>query len=239
MNKLIYPRVRRLVLVLACLLPAPLLAEEASVQPVAPKALEDKSSKVAAAKDFPWFSYKYADIDAVHDADTQVETGVTPGYKIWSPPKKMHFTATLLSYPESCDLGKLPEFLSMSGTSLDSLPKITTCIRIKSAKEREMTVFIQDQLNEYLSRAIKLESQRESQLEVYVDYVYASEVDKSLGLVVNEFRQPQRHTDKEPEPVSPPSNTRQPVSLGDDKTRCLELKTNAEIAACAARSTAK
>lgn len=231
MSKLIHSRACRLALVLACLLPVPLLAEEAPVQSPAPKEVKAKSTKVAPTKDFPWFSYKYADIDAAYDTDTQVETGVTPGQKIWSPPKKFHFTATLLSYAENCDLGKLPSLLAMSGISLESMPKITTCIRIKSAREREMTVFIQDQLNEYLPKEIKLGEQ----LEVYVAYVYASEVSKSLGLIVNEFRQPQGRDD-EPSGTQTYDNAstyKQPGAPKDDKTHCLGLKTNAEIAACA------
>jgi hypothetical protein len=159
-------------------------ADWLSVPPVNPNSFDFINGQVQEAQGFPWDSYKAVDIDSIYETDMKQESTASAGQKIWSPLRKLHFTSALIGYPESCKLGNLGYALTVNGVSLKSLPPISTCIRLKSSKGREFSVFIQDQVGSFLPKEIKLGEQ----VDIYAAYIFADEVSKGLGMIVNEYK---------------------------------------------------
>jgi hypothetical protein len=135
---------------------------------------------------FPFASYPTADIDQLIENDIVHKHDKSNGVDIWTPFRKVHVTAKLLEYPKACDNAFLGRALALNKVSLQSLPPITTCIRIKSHKGNEQTVFIQDQVGEFLSKEVKIGGS----VDLYAIYVFANTVSNRLGMVVNEFQVP-------------------------------------------------
>lgn len=133
---------------------------------------------------FPFASYPDADIDQIIDNDIVHKHDKSNGVDIWTPFRKVHVTAKLLEYPKACDNAFLGRALAVSKISLQNLPPITTCIRIKSRKGNEQTVFIQDQVGAFLSKEVKIGGS----VDLYAIYVFANTVSNRLGMVVNEFQ---------------------------------------------------
>jgi hypothetical protein len=155
-----------------------------SIPPVNPNNFDFDAGVIQEAQGFHWDSYKAEDIDSIYESDMKLESPSGAGQKIWSPLRKLHFKSALLAYPQSCKLNNLGYALSVNGVSLQNLPPISTCIRLKSPKGREFSVFIQDQVGSFLPREVKLGEQ----VDLYVAYIYADEISKSLGMVVNEYK---------------------------------------------------
>lgn len=193
-------------------------ADEAASQPVAAPALA--ASSVASAPvlgtGYPRGRYQAFDADEALETDTQVTAGVTPGQKVWAPMKKVHLQAELLALPAPCDTKLLAEMVVASGVDFASLPKISSCVRIKTAKAHELSVFVQDDV----AAALVSSSKPGDTLQLNGVYVYASEVDKSLGVIVTGTG-----SDKA-------GAATQPGKPKIDKTSCLALKTYAEIVKC-------
>ncbi|GAB1233596.1 hypothetical protein UT4_20640 [Ferrigenium sp. UT4] len=137
---------------------------------------------------FPFASYPDADIDQIIDRDIVHKHDKTNGVDIWTPFHKVHITAKLLDYPKACNNEFLGRALAISKVSLQTLPPITTCIRVKSRKGNEQTLFIQDQVGAFLSKEVQIGGT----LDLYAIYVFADTVSNTLGMVVNEFQVPNK-----------------------------------------------
>lgn len=207
---------------LSCLMPFAVQATDdvAASAPVAAPALA--ASAVASAPvlstGYPRGRFQAFDADAALETDTQVAADVTPGHKVWSPMKRVQLQAELLALPEPCDTKLLTEMVTAGGVDFASLPKISSCLRIKTPKAHELSVFVQDDVAAALAKG----SKPGDVLQLNGVYVYASEVDKSLGVIVTGTG-----SDKAGAAV-------QPGKPKVDKTSCLELKTYAEIVRCTA-----
>ena len=210
-----------LVVLISCLLPlsaqaADVAADAAPVAAPAPVAASAVAAAPVLGTGYPRGRHLAFDIDAALDADTQVAANVTPGQKVWKPMKKVHFDAELLAQATACDTQLLAQMVAAGGVDFASLPKITSCIRIKTAKAHELSVFVQDDVAAALAKSSKVGDA----LQLNGVSVYASEVDKSLGVIVTGLGSDQ--ADK----------ATQPGKAKVDKTQCLELKTYAEIVKC-------
>ena len=98
-------------------------------------------------------------------------------------PTALRVVATLSAYGTPCATGALKKFMLMSGMSnalIDSTP-ITKCIRVRSKKGTEASLFIQDAVADGLPKEISLGSV----LTLYVSKVFLDS--KGPGLLVNEF----------------------------------------------------
>lgn len=200
----------------SCMLPLAAQAadDNAASAPVAASAV---ASAPVLSTGYPKGRYQAFDADAALESDTLVAAGVTPGQKVWSPMKKVRLEAALLAMPEPCDTRLLAEMVVTGGVDFASLPKISSCLRIKTAKAHELSVFVQDDVAAVLARSNK----PGDALQLNGVYVYSSEVNKSLGMIVTALG-----SDKG---VDKPA---QPGKAKVDKTSCLELKTYAEIVKC-------
>ncbi len=187
--------------------------DDAASAPVAASAV---TAAQALNTGYPKGRYQVFDADAALESDTQVAAGVPPGQKVWAPMKKVHLEAVLLALPEPCDMKLLAEMVVAGGVDFNSLPKISSCLRIKTAKAHELSVFVQDDVAAALTKSAK----PGDALQLNGAYVYASEVDKSLGVVITGTGGDT--ADKAAQPGKPKV----------DKTSCLELKTYAEIVKC-------
>jgi hypothetical protein len=210
------PAFRRtqLALLFSCLLPLVATAEDdAASAPVAASAV---AAAPALSAGYPKGRYQAFDADAALESDTQVAAGVNPGQKVWAPMKKVHLEVELLAMPEPCDTRLLAEMVVTGGVDFSSLPEISSCMRIKTAKDHELSVFVQDDVAAVLAKS----SKPGDALQLNGVYVYASEVNKSLGVILTGTGSEQAE------------KTTQPGKPKIDKTSCLELKTYAEIVKC-------
>lgn len=133
---------------------------------------------------FPWASYPAVDIDQIIEHDIVHKHDPSKGVDIWSPFRKIHVTAKLLEYPKACNNAFLARALAVNKISLQNLPPITTCIRIKSSKGNEQTAFIQNHVGDFLSKEVQVGET----VDLYAIYIFADTVSDTLGLVVNEFQ---------------------------------------------------
>ncbi|HEU0188269.1 MAG TPA: hypothetical protein VFR06_10290 [Gallionellaceae bacterium] len=200
---------------LGCLLPfAAQAADDAAAS--APVAASAVASAPVLGTGYPRGRHLEFDADVALESDTQVAAGVTPGQKVWSPMKKVHLQAELLALPAPCDTKLLAEMVVAGGVDFSSLPKISSCLRIKTAKAHELSVFVQDDVAAALAKS----SKPGDALQLNGVYVYASEVGKSLGVIVTGIGSDMAE------------KATQPGKAKVDKTSCLELKTYAEIVKC-------
>ncbi|MBA4381966.1 MAG: hypothetical protein C0406_05310 [Sideroxydans sp.] len=169
--------------------PAPASGENIpwkKVSPVNPATFNFDNGESNEPPSFPFASYPAADLDLLIKTDIVNKHDKSNGVDIWSPFRKIHVTAKLLEYPKACNNAFLGRALAVSNVSLQNLPPINTCIRIKSRKGNEQNVFIQDQVGDFLSKEVRIGGT----VELYAIYVFANTVSNTLGMVVNEFQVP-------------------------------------------------
>jgi hypothetical protein len=99
-------------------------------------------------------------------------------------PQKLRFQVTLSEFGQNCDTGFLKKAMIMVGAPKDVVERmrISKCIIVKTAKGTTVSLFIQDQVSEYLPREIKLGER----IEIFCDYLYIGKT--GPGILVNEFQ---------------------------------------------------
>jgi hypothetical protein len=127
---------------------------------------------------FDYDRYKQGDIDSLIQLPKAEE-----GVRIVTP-QKLRFQVTLSEYGQTCDTGFLKKAMIMVGAPKDVVErmKISKCITVKTAKGASVSLFIQDQVSEYLSREIKLGEK----IEIFCDYLYIGKT--GPGILVNDFQ---------------------------------------------------
>ena len=92
----------------------------------------------------------------------------------------MKIVVTLDAYGEACPVGFLMKTLKMQGIRLNDVP-VTRCIKVRSAKNQLVQLFIQDRVSEFLPKEVPLGSA----LTLFVVHLYTTS--DRVGLLVNEF----------------------------------------------------
>ena len=98
----------------------------------------------------------------------------------------LKFDVTLASHGEPCNSFALKQSMLMGGVSQESIDalQVMNCIKVRSAKGRELSVFIQDVVNGFLPGEVPVGSK----LSIYAIHVYT--IPEGPGLLVNEFLTP-------------------------------------------------
>ena len=134
----------------------------------------------AARAEFNFARYKETDLDEVL-ARRRPATGLDV-----YPMSPLKLDVTLASHGEPCASGALKRSLIMSGmpkTDTDAL-QATNCITVRSAKGRELKVFIQDVVYGFLAGEVPVGDK----LSIYAIHAFTSS--DGPGLLVNEFLTP-------------------------------------------------
>lgn len=97
------------------------------------------------------------------------------------PVLPMKLKATLTAYGEPCKTGFLMKSMSMAGIADPNL-KITRCIKVRSAKGKQVQLFIQDVVADFLPKEVPLGSG----LTLFAVHLFTGQ--DGPGLLVNEFR---------------------------------------------------
>jgi len=101
----------------------------------------------------------------------------------------MKLKVTLVAYAEACKTGFLMKSMSMAGVA-DPNVKITRCIQVRSAKGKQLRLFIQDVVADFLPKEVPLGSA----LTLFAVHLFTGQ--DGPGLLVNEF-----HTDSPAKPT--------------------------------------
>lgn len=127
---------------------------------------------------FDFDRYQAADLDALLE-QKRPDTGVDV-----YPGRPLRLTATLTAYGQRCKVGFLKKTMTMMGVpreTVDTLP-VTQCLKIRSAKGRDVTVFIQDPVAAFLPKEVPLGKT----LTLFAIHLFTDR--NGPGLLVNEFR---------------------------------------------------
>jgi hypothetical protein len=130
------------------------------------------------AHGFDYDQYKRGDMDSLMQLPKAAE-----GVRVVAP-QKIRFQVTLSGYGKTCDTGFLKKAMIMVGAPKDVVErtKISKCITVKTAKGASVSLFIQDQVAEYLPSEIKLGEK----IEIFCDYLYIGKT--GPGILVSEFQ---------------------------------------------------
>jgi murein DD-endopeptidase MepM/ murein hydrolase activator NlpD len=134
----------------------------------------------AVRAEFNFARYKETDFD-----ELLARRRPTSGLDI-VPALPLKLDVTLASYGGPCEVSALKRSMLMGGMSKDDIDasQISSCIRVRSAKGRELEVFIQDVVNGFLPNEVPIGSK----LSIYAIHVYTTP--QGPGLLVNEFLTP-------------------------------------------------
>ncbi len=123
---------------------------------------------------FNYARYKSADLDKVIERKRPAD-----GANLYrGAPLKI--VVKLDSYGEPCNIGFLKKSMQIMGVWDDAV-RITRCVNVRTARNKVVPLFIQDQAAEFLPKEVPLGSA----VTLFVIHVFASP-DK-VGLLVNEF----------------------------------------------------
>ncbi|MHB8148895.1 MAG: hypothetical protein ACYDIB_01905 [Desulfobulbia bacterium] len=127
---------------------------------------------------FDFNQYKQGDIDTILQMPRP-----KAGVDIYGP-QKLRFRVTLAGYGQPCETGFLKKTMKMVGVPADvveNLP-ISQCITVKTSKRVPVSLFIQDQVAEYLPKEVKIGQQ----VDLFCDFLFVGTT--SVGILVNEFQ---------------------------------------------------
>ena len=133
---------------------------------------------VTPARAFDYDNYQAADLDALARRKPALGLGVDV-----LPAQSVRLEVTLVSPATACSIKLVKWAMRTSGIAKQTVAStpITHCIKVKSAKGRTYSIFIQDVLANSLARDV----QPGSTLTLYASLVYSAQ--SGPGLVVNEF----------------------------------------------------
>ncbi len=127
---------------------------------------------------FDYAQYKTGDLDEIlnqkrPDSDVKVLA-----------PQKLRFEVTLVAYAENCNTGFLKRTMVMLGASKEAVDRvpISKCIKVKSAKGRTASLYIQDSVSEFLPKEVSLGRK----ITVFSDYLFVGK--DGPGILLNEYQ---------------------------------------------------
>jgi murein DD-endopeptidase MepM/ murein hydrolase activator NlpD len=126
--------------------------------------------------------YQPADLDVISARKPPVGRGVDV-----FPARAYRFDVTLASRAAPCKTDFLKWAMQTSGieqSQVQSIP-ISRCIKVRSAKGKVLSVFIQDVLTESLEKEVP----QDGKLTLYATLIYFGQ--EGPGMIVNEFTRPQ------------------------------------------------
>jgi murein DD-endopeptidase MepM/ murein hydrolase activator NlpD len=131
---------------------------------------------VQTASGFDYASYRPADLDEVIE-----QKRPTSGIDIF-PGLLLNITVSLTSYAEPCNVAILKGAMIVTGLKdwIETVP-ITRCIKVRTAKNRFLSLFIQDKVAESLPKEVSLGSA----VTLFATHVFTNP--EGPGLLVNEF----------------------------------------------------
>jgi len=134
----------------------------------------------AAATEFNFARYKETDLD-----EFLARRRPASGMDI-VPMLPLKLDVTLVSYGKPCEVFALKQSMLMGGISKQDIDElqVSTCIRVRSAKGRELEVFIQDIVNGFLPNEVPIGSK----LSIFAIHIYTTP--QKPGLLINEFLTP-------------------------------------------------
>jgi hypothetical protein len=124
---------------------------------------------------FDYGRYEAADLDALL-ARKRPQSGLD-----LYPASALKLTVTLASYAAPCQTGLLKKSMTMAGVSFPEGTQITRCINVRSAKGKQLRMFIQDAVSDVLPKEVLLGGQ------VTLFAVHLFTAPEGPGLLVNEF----------------------------------------------------
>jgi hypothetical protein len=130
------------------------------------------------ASGFDYDSYRAADLDALAAPKPALGLGVDV-----VPAQSVRLEITLVSQAASCPSKVAKWAMRTAGIAKDTVAStpVTQCIKVKSAKGRTYSIFIQDALADSLAKEV----QPGAKLTLYASLVYSAQ--RGPGLVVNAF----------------------------------------------------
>jgi hypothetical protein len=126
---------------------------------------------------FDYARYQATDLDAL-----MTQPGPARGVDI-HPALPLKLEVTLVSYAEGCQTALLKKTMLMAGIAkeyVDGL-QVMGCIKVRSAKGKELRIFVQDVVSSFLPREVPLGSP----LTLFAIHVFTAP--EGPGLLVNEF----------------------------------------------------
>lgn len=146
-------------------------------------------SAVSPARAFDANSYQAADLDALAKRKPALGLGVDV-----LPAQSVRLDVTLVSQAASCRTKVVKWAMRTAGIAKDTVAAtpISQCIKVKSAKGRTYSIFIQDVLADSLAKEV----QPGGKLTLYASHVYSAQ--KGPGLVVNGFSAEQAAASRKP-----------------------------------------
>jgi hypothetical protein len=142
---------------------------------------------------FDYARYEATDLDALlAQRRPQVGVDLYPG-------RPLKLTVTLASYAAPCQTALLTKTLIMAGIAKDRVDGLQAagCIKVRSAKGKELRMFIQDVVSSFLPREVPLGSP----VTLFAIHVFTSP--EGPGLLVNEYS---AEAGRDPEKSAPSSD---------------------------------
>jgi hypothetical protein len=130
---------------------------------------------VQVAQGFDYARYRPVDLDEL--LERKWPTGGADLYRA----VPMKITVNLAAYGEACPIGFLKKTMQMMGSIWDDAVPITRCVNVRTAKNKVVPLFIQDQVAEFLPKEVPIGSA----VTLYVVHMFTSP--DQVGLLVNEF----------------------------------------------------
>lgn len=126
---------------------------------------------------FDYARYQVTDLDAL-----MTQPRPARGVDI-HPALPLKLTVTLVSYAEACETGLLRKTMLTAGIAKDQVAalQVLGCIKVRSAKGKELRVFVQDVVSSFLPREVPLGSP----VTLFAIHVFTAP--EGPGLLVNEF----------------------------------------------------
>jgi hypothetical protein len=123
---------------------------------------------------FDYARYEPTDLDAL-----LTQNRPRAGFDTF-PARAVKLEVTLAAYAEPCQTGLLSRVMTMVGVTVNA--QISRCIKVRSAKGAQLSVFIQDQVSDFLPKEVPLGHR----LTLFAVHLYATP--EGPGLLVNEFK---------------------------------------------------
>ena len=138
---------------------------------------------------FDYARYQVTDLDQLM-AQKRPKAGVD-----LYPARPMKLKVALAGYAEGCESGLLKRSMVMAEIPKDQVDAlaISRCIKIRSPKGKELKIFIQDVVADFLPKEVPLGSS----ITLYAVHLFTSP--KGPGLLVNEFSTGDAPPNAEPE----------------------------------------
>jgi murein DD-endopeptidase MepM/ murein hydrolase activator NlpD len=132
----------------------------------------------SSASAFDYARYQATDLDALM-AEPRPRAGVD-----LYPARPLKLAVTLVSYPKACETRDLKKFMITAGIPKDQADTLqaTQCIKVRSAGGKELLLFVQDKVADFLPKEVPLAGP------VTLFAIHLFTAPGGPGLLVNEFK---------------------------------------------------